>query len=200
MLIRNVLLLIMIILAGLVTIVGQEKSGGQVKTDEQANPSPEEMEYWKRQYELTQKAEGVEIAITPLSNRTDANSNSLTEHYLKGSKIQFKVSITNTSTEALVMSYVNKYAHHHPRLFRNGQLVPYSKRAAEAITEVDRLALFNSNPRALNPSEPISEIMELNDWYDPLEPGAYQLRDSFRLILDGRWIKSPVISFEVWAK
>lgn len=202
MLIRNVLLLIMILLAGLVPIVGQEKenSGDRVRPDNQANPSPEEMEYWRRQRVQVEKAEGVEIAIAPLFDMTGAAGNEATDHYLAGGKMQVKVSIMNGSAEPILMHYVDKYTHHRPRLFKDGQLVPYSKRAAEAVKAMDGGAVFSTYPKTLNPGEPTSETIDLSDWYDPLVPGSYQLMDRYRLILDGRWIKSPLISFVVTAK
>lgn len=129
----------------------------------------------------------------PRENLTDTPS-----PYKVKDWISFQLFITQNSTEAITFwSSVDPYYQSRPELMRDGESVPYSKKAQVEIVE-PQLPSGSGAPITLEPGrEHPSNYVNLDDWYDPLTPGFYQLRVRKRFAWDGDWVTSTPIYFEV---
>lgn len=116
------------------------------------------------------------------------------EQYKAGEKVQVKITMTNTSTRTLNVPKGEDY--YRPHLARDGQPVAYRKGVSERIEKQERGGSSRiTGFLFLKPNEPQSDIIDLDYWYLPLEPGHYQL--SLKRIFFKQREDSDVVFFEV---
>ncbi len=87
-----------------------------------------------------------------------------------GEPVKLKVEITNLSSKRVNVPKGSDYSR--PTLFRDGQLVPYRKEITDREKRNYRSVTGMLLPK---PNEMQTEILNLNEYYEPLGPGKYQL-------------------------
>jgi hypothetical protein len=97
----------------------------------------------------------------------------------------------------------NHYSQNRPRLLRNNQEVSYCEGLSELLKKKDSEIedIISIVVITLEPNhEKTLEHLDLSHWYEPLQPGHYQLFTQHRFIQGGKWVDSASITFEVKAK
>lgn len=101
-----------------------------------------------------------------------------------------------------IVSFVtrNRFDRYIPLLLRNGVELPFLPRVddiiqAELKEEGGRIRFGGPSIRIVPSQEAKVGILNLSDWYAPLEPGLYQL--SVKFTLDDEMLCSDTIVFEV---
>lgn len=115
-------------------------------------------------------------------------------------KIDFLLYVTQNSIEDItIWNYLNPFYEYRPELVADGNVVPYSKFARERAERSESTAPEGSMMQVtLGPGRDVPwASVALDDWYDPLGPGRYQLTVSKRFVPDGDWVKSNPVLFEV---
>jgi hypothetical protein len=141
-----------------------------------------------------QKESAIVITLTPESSPRRQPG-----QFKSGEDVVIKVGLTNTSTEPITISYTNPFLHHLPRLFKDGQPVPFLKEAdkkARSAAEDDSIPLHVIY-LTLEPNK--TEFLEvyLSKWYGQLQPGKYELRLQHRFRKNGPVLESDAVNFEV---
>jgi hypothetical protein len=149
--------------------------------------------------------EVIALELTPITRRRSAGVyEKVSGPFKPGSKIAFELVGTNTSILSLVVYGWDTYSQNRLLLVRDGQEVPYRKgiddvlksKEKEPAMEVIHLAVTH-----LEPSQPKSvEQIDLSNWYEPLEPGHYQVSARHRFVHAGKWVDSASIVFDVEKK
>ena len=114
--------------------------------------------------------------------------------------IDFQLLITQTSLEKIVIeNYLNPYYEYRSELIRDGDVVPYTQRAKEMAETYERRPPDGSMyPVTIERArERFWTRVNLEDWYEPLGPGHYQLTVRKRFAWDGDWVQSNPVVFDV---
>ncbi|HEY2972352.1 MAG TPA: hypothetical protein VGJ48_07560 [Pyrinomonadaceae bacterium] len=114
--------------------------------------------------------------------------------------IDFQLMIGHSFSEPLVIwQMLDPYYDLRPELFKDGDLLPYSKQAQENADRKEKAAAEGSGaPSRLLPGREYEwQRVNLEDWYEPLGPGHYQLTVRRRFVWDGEWIQSNPVTFDV---
>jgi hypothetical protein len=99
-----------------------------------------------------------------------------------------------------VSTFRHPYAEVRPVLKRDGEIVPYNKQAQAGI-ESDSALLAPADQLRLKPGlEYQLQEIHLDDWYDELPLGRYELTVQRRFNWQGDWLTSTPIYFEVQAR
>ena len=152
-------------------------------------------------YERLRKAEFASLDLARRPLELGENPERLKDPYKEGDRIYFRLLITNNSIEKVNFARVDLYQEQRPDLSRDGDPVPYRKRISELLVQKDRDIMGRRvSEVTLQPGETTEEFIDLADWYEPLQPGHYQLTVRRRFIWGGDWIESPGITFEVEPK
>lgn len=119
------------------------------------------------------------------------------------SKIKFALVATNTSLIPLPVRRWDQFAQNRPRLLRDNQEVPYRDGLTDLLKKKDRdtddivsIVVITLAPN----TEKTLEQIDLSNWYEPLQPGHYQLSTQHRFVQGGKWVDSASITFEVESK
>jgi len=148
--------------------------------------------------------EVIALKLTPVTRRTYAGAHqSVTGPFDTESKIRFTLVATNTSLMPLVVRTWDHRAQNRPHLLRDNQEVPYREGLNDLIKQKDNETgdIVSIVGVTLEPNnEKRLENLDLNDWYEPLQPGHYQLSTQHRFIQGGKWVDSASITFEVKPK
>lgn len=193
---------ITVLFASLLLFIAPPHLPGQESKESQNNPfrsllaklTPEA----RAKYERLKKAEfaALELVSRPLELNEDPAR--LKQPYHEGDRIHFRLRITNRSIETISFAQVDIYQEQRPDLLRNGDTVPYRSNIAELLIEKDKQIIGRRVRSAtLQPGETLEEYIALDDWYECLAPGRYQLTVRRRFIYGGDWIEAPAITFEV---
>lgn len=87
-----------------------------------------------------------------------------------GEAVKVKVEITNLSSKSINVPKGIDYSR--PKLYRDGQLVPYRKE----VTDREHLNYRSvTGVQVLKPDETLTEILSLDEYYELLIPGKYRL-------------------------
>jgi hypothetical protein len=109
-----------------------------------------------------------------------------------GEAVQVKVEITNLSDK--VINVPKGIGFSRPTLFHNGQLIPYRKEVSDQFKKGDGGLI--SGILLPKPNQSQAEILDLNDFYEPLKPGQYQLSLERRFFKTSK-IGSNAVTFEI---
>lgn len=134
----------------------------------------------------------VRVVISTVSGSSEKEM-AAKDSFKVGEAVQIKVEITNVSNEDVKMPQGLVYSR--PTLLNNGKLVPYHKEASERFKKGKYITPSNY----ISPNQSQSEILDLSDYYESLEPGQYQLslERRFSKVNDtGVYTESDTITFE----
>jgi hypothetical protein len=113
-----------------------------------------------------------------------------------GEAVQVKVEITNLSNKRINIPKGPGFSR--PTLFHDGQLVPYREEISKQFETGKGVGV--SGMLFPKPNETQTDILDLSDFYEPLEPGQYQLSLERRFFKVGGidiYIESNAVTFEV---
>ena len=165
---------------------------GRVPVDSQHKQTPFILEH----------PELVELELLPRNLELNENPEVLRAPYATKSKIYFRLQATNRSLQKVTLLIIDSYVQDRPELFRDGQIVPYKKGVDELLRAKDKdpfRKLVQDVRLDPNESKGIGFIY-LNDWYERLQSGHYQLSVKHRFEPGQDWIDSSSITFEVVRK
>ena len=138
---------------------------------------------------------GIELMITPVDWSRQANRYVRKAKFRVGERMLIQVSVT--TTEPREASLTSTFKQHRPRLMKDGHLVPH-RPGSPTWDQVDCIltrVIFVGIPA--NQPTPLGSF-NVADWYEPLEPGEYQLTLWIRLLTcSGPLYKSHSLTFEV---
>ncbi|HJU54891.1 MAG TPA: hypothetical protein VJ715_09975 [Pyrinomonadaceae bacterium] len=159
--------------------------------------TPEMAEKARRRGERLRDPSFIKLEIEPISNCQDEEAKKIADCYKAHGKVVLNLLMTNTSSESIKFAIGSPYWPNSLQLFRDGELVPYRKDTAE-IADKPPVALYNNYSVELKPGKTqVVGVISLAGWYEPLEPGHYQLDIKRRFLLDGGWTNTASTTFEV---
>lgn len=164
----------------------------------------EELAASKRRIELLRHPTFITLRLISIPHDVSREGPSDTPlPYTVGDRIDFQLLVSQSLAENLVVwNTMWPYHEVRPELIRDGDILPLSKTAQE---RVDRAATESpSGSMALIHLTPGRQCewlkIKIEDWYEPLSPGHYQLSVRQRFIEDGDWIQSNPVVFDVQAR
>lgn len=171
----------------------------KVNKDGQLEITPEMAEKAKRRIERLRDPSFIKLEIVPESNCQDEEAQKTSDCYKAHSKIKMKLLMTNMSSESITITINNSYDLYNLQLFRDGESVPYRKDVVEVIAKPPPFVSSIGAKLESGKAEMIN-IISLDQWYKPLEPGHYQLDIKRRFLPDGGWTHTASTTFEVEPK
>ena len=112
----------------------------------------------------------------------------------------FEILVSQSLFEKIMIER-SRWAHYEyrPELSRNGEILSYSKEAQKAIDKAEHEPpSWSTIPLNLVPGREYRwPTVRLEDWYDRLGPGHYELIVRKRFALDGDWVQSNSVTFDV---
>ena len=136
-----------------------------------------------------------------------------TDHYKAGEQIPVTIMLTNTLSQPTYACVSSDLYQDLPRLTKKGELLPYAKWQTDLLRNdrEDQICQVYDLPEEmlLKSNEPtvVDFLILVEDsrlptgaqsWYDPLQPGTYELSIQRRFdCCDGPMLESNKISFEV---
>jgi hypothetical protein len=137
--------------------------------------------------------EVIAVKLAPIMKRVSADAHKpLGGPITADSKIKCAIVATNTSFVPLRVRSWDLYDQNRPRLLRDNQEVPYRNGLTDLLKKNesggDIISLYVIT---LEPNhEKTLEYLDLSNWYEPLQPGHYQLSTQRRFIQGGKWVDS----------
>ena len=120
--------------------------------------------------------------------------------YTVGDWISFQLLVTQSLSETLIFeSGLSPYYEYRPELYKDGDVLAFSKEVAKRVDESDRQPWSLSGMlHSLTPNREYEwATVKLEDWYERLGPGHYQLSVRQRFAWDGDWVQSNSVIFDV---
>ena len=159
--------------------------------------APTGVNHAQRREDLSQVAHLIRIELEPL----DLLSKPGEEPYVLGQKVRLRMVAKNESDQRILVRAVNPYYQNRPRLYKEGNLIPYRSQIAKIVSSKDSDPEFVSSVDFIF-VEPYSSAnlrqLNLGDWYGPLDPGSYRLINRYRFNVGGPWSgDSKPVSFRV---
>jgi hypothetical protein len=152
----------------------------------------------RQQYAWLFEPDFAELGLARLLPESHDPPDKLREPFRAGDTITLRLLITNASEEGKPIIVGQPFSHQRPELSKHGEPLPYSPQAAQHAAAGDRyFSLDGYKFSPLGPKETYTEIVNLGDWYERLEPGDYRLVVRRRFIWGGRWLTSPPLAFKV---
>lgn len=110
--------------------------------------------------------------------------------------------MTNTSMMPVLVQLIDPFFQNRPELYRDGQTVEYRKGLPEVLESKEKEpSTRHRGTIRLEPGESTEmEYIDLNDWYEQLQPGHYQLSVRYRFGYWKKWVETNPLTFEVVAK
>lgn len=202
MLKRNILVLVVGLLACTGTTTGQEKQKSVVNSKGEMVITPQMEELARRRREVLDNPTFLTLKIVPVTSEQSEGAKKGIGPYKAGSKISFELLATNRLIEPFEVTLTSDQ--NRPQLLKNGEPVPYRQKTAKAIEDEEKHGLTSYTSVLslwLYPNKTQSlSVIDLGDWYGSLEPGLYELTIKHRFQGGGRWIELPPITFEVVPK
>lgn len=186
-----------IILASALSVLGQ----GTIDQHGVSHPTEEELAASKRLAELLRHPTFIMLHL--LSSPRDVPRDKPTDTpapYKVKDWVGFQLFITqNSSEKIMIWNSVDPYYEYRPELIRDGDIVSYTREAEERVKEAERKPPSGSGaPITMKPGREYDlNFGNLEDWYEPLGPGRYQLTVRKRFVWDGDWVQSNPVIFEV---
>jgi len=120
--------------------------------------------------------------------------------YSVGDSISFQLLITQYLSEDLILgNLMSPYYEYRPELYKDADLLPYSKQVQEKIALAESRAPSGSVIMAqLAPGHETKwAVVDVQYWYGPLAPGHYQLVVRKQFAYKGDWAESNPVTFDV---
>jgi len=149
--------------------------------------------------------EVISLKLAPVTRRASAGVyKQASGPFTPESKIKFALVATNNSLVPLPVRSWDQFAQNRPRLLRDNQEVPYRDSLTDLLKKKDNdtggeivsIVVITLAPN----TERTLEQIDLSNWYEPLQPGYYQLSTQHRFVQGGKWVDSASIAFEVQRK
>src|SRR6266550_2716745 len=168
------------------------------------HPTEEEIAANKRRSELLKHPTFTTLRlVSTRRSGPHAEPSTTPSPYLVGDYTHFQLLITQYLSEEIVLSnYMSSYYDCRPELYKDGDILPYSKQAQEKVERPDRQVVSGSvmAVRLVPGRERLWTDIDMDDWYEPLGPGHYQLSVRKRFTGDGDWVQSNPVTFDVQAR
>jgi hypothetical protein len=165
-------------------------------------PTEEELARRKRVAEILQHPTFITLRLLssprdlPREESTDAPA-----PYRVKDWIGFRLLVSqNLFEEIPVAKFKWPYAEIRPVLMRGRDIIPYSKQAEAAVERAEELFGPAFELKLKAGAEYELQDIHLDDWYDPLPPGRYELTVRRRFDWQGDWLTSTPVYFEVQAR
>jgi hypothetical protein len=163
-------------------------------------PSEQQLAAFKRQQEMLRHPTFVALRLVssrrfvPREEPTDTPA-----PYKVKDFIAFQIFVSQNSSEVLRLGTTTSYYDYRPELIKDGEAVGYSAKAEDRIKRAEtQLHSGSLTSIALAPGEEKEwNAVNLDDWYDPLKPGRYQLTVKKQFVSGGDWVVSNPVYFEV---
>ena len=120
--------------------------------------------------------------------------------YTVGDSMNFELFVSQSVFENILVEKSQRaHYEYRPELRRGSEILSYSKEAQKAVEIADHEPpSWTSLPVTLVPGrEHQWPTVRLDDWYDRLDPGHYELTVRKRFARDGDWVQSNSVTFEV---
>jgi hypothetical protein len=118
-----------------------------------------------------------------------------------GGKVIVKLYMLNTSDEPLEVATGDAYLQQRLRLLKDGQPVQYRKGVTQLLRAKEDTGTNFGGPRFTTILEPDKQTevdtIDLERWFEKLEPGHYELTLRHRFQWKGKHIESNTVTFEV---
>ncbi len=168
------------------------------------HPTEEEIAANKRRSELLKHPTFTTLRlVSTRRSGPHAEPSTTPSPYLVGDYTHFQLLITQYLSEEIVLSnYMSSYYDCRPELYKDGDILRYSKQAQEKVERPDRQVVSGSvmAVRLVPGRERLWTDIDMDDWYEPLGPGHYQLSVRKRFTGDGDWVQSNPVTFDVQAR
>jgi hypothetical protein len=142
----------------------------------------------------------IELKITPLLYSLEVHDMVPTDRFKIGDPKSFGLTMTNRTNETIPFLFTSHYVHFRPRLLKDGIPVQYRKEIRQAVQDTENhfRLMGSSIGFPLLPDRPYQfGYLALKDWYEPLEPGHYELTLKHRFGTKRRPVESNRATFEV---
>ncbi len=164
-----------------------------------SHPTAEELAERKRLAEILKHPTFITLRLlsSPRDVPREASTDTPAPYKVKD-WIGFRLLVSQSLfAEISVAKFKNPYTEVRPVLIRDGDIVPYSKQAEPAVERAESLFGRASELKIKSGSEYELQDIHLDDWYEPLTPGRYQLTVRRRFDWQGDWVTSSPVYFEV---
>lgn len=195
---HHVVIILVLLITGMSEVIAQDK--GKVVTPNGEMPNvPGLEEKIERLQRLLENPDFLKLKVSHVKSKPIKDEENLIRDYKTGSEIGFELVVTNTSTEPFNIAFSDFLKQTRPHLAKDGRVIHYHKKAAEAVRLNDVLMdriygltvwLYPDKPQSIG-------VLKLSNWYEPLEPGTYELTIKNRLTRRGKWIEAPTMTFKV---
>jgi hypothetical protein len=144
----------------------------------------------------------IQMSLVAIASKRASIANphvEIPERFKAGGKVNFDLTMANTSLVAVRILVWDTYVQNRPELYRESQLLIYRDEIEKLLPETEKQTDFmRMDSVLLEPGRSKSiEVINLADWYDSLKPGHYQLKVKHRFQQGGKWIESASVTFEV---
>ena len=165
------------------------------------HPSEEEVAAHRRLIELLGHPTFITLRLASVRRYMPREEPSTTPSpYTVDQWINFQLFMSQSLSETLtIWETVWPYDKFRPELYRDGDILSYSKNAQKEVDIADSQPPSGSGaPNQLIPGREYDwGQMKMDDWYEPLRPGHYQLIVRKRFVSDGDWVESNPVTFDV---
>lgn len=194
------------VLVSLVIVLFSGLAFAQGTIDQYGNfhPTEDALAKNKRIAELLQQPTVISRRL--LSQRRDGlkeEPSTTPSPYTFSQRVHFELFLTQHALEDIVLqTSAWPYREYRPELIRDGDVVPYTKRAQEEVDKSEKGPASGSMGVStfIPGREVFSDYVNLEDWYEtPLKPGHYQLVVRKRFVRNGEWAESNSVTFDVAA-
>jgi hypothetical protein len=169
----------------------------KINKNGQLEITPEMAEKARRRTERLRDPSFIKLEIELVSNCQDEELKKVADCYKARSKIILNLLMTNTSSEPIKFTINSPYWPNNLQLFRDGELVPYRKDVAPIVDKPPTFLYRNISVELEPGKKQVVDVFSLDGWYEPIEPGHYQLEIKHRFLLDGGWTNTASATFEV---
>ena len=191
----NIILVAVAVLFLHAAAAGQACGGDQVLKS--SNSRPDLPEQFKERYGWLYHPVFARIELARMLPELNDPPEKLRAPFRVNDGITFRLLIKNVSTEAKSFTHDSTYRYNRPDLYKDGSLLPYRKDVLDKIKATDNPAGDFSRVEQLKPGEEFTEIIKLADWFQPLQPGRYELKVCHRFIWGGEWLETRALTFEI---
>ncbi|MCA1568532.1 MAG: hypothetical protein LC803_23360 [Acidobacteria bacterium] len=147
------------------------------------------------------KVRNIQLTIVPVVYSRKDNGYIASTKFKVGERVIVKLSMLNTSAEPLEVATGDAYLQHRLRLVKNGQPMHYRKGVIQLLRAKDESGSNLGGPRFVTVLEPNKQTeldsIDLDRWFEKLEPGHYELTLRHRFQWKGKQVESNTVTFEV---
>lgn len=186
--------LLMVVMLSVLSAMQEAGAGRPEAQEETTVEIPERI---KQRYQWLFKPDFAKLELARMLPKLNDGPEKLTAPFRVGNKITFRLLITNALKENKALLIASTYKHNRPQLYKDSEYAPYRKDTEELIRTTDTFRYEDTRFEPIKSGQTITEIIDLGEWYEPLQPGEYKLIVRHRFIWGGEWLESLPITFKV---